>query len=163
VGGLVAAGGIDGLIVVGVMALMEDSRQGRHGRWSARVAVVAGVAMTLAANIASAEPTWTARAVSAPVSFLLAVEVLTRSGRPRRGEAAVQRPAAADAAGGQGRRTGGRSGERGRRRGDAAAAVAAAMAEAPGASVAQLARMAGVARSTVRRVNGSATMGSKEG
>jgi hypothetical protein len=76
---------VDGLIVVGVMALMEDQRDGRSGRWSARLAVVAGVTMTLAANIASAEPTWTARAVAvaAPVSFLLAVEVLTRSGRVR--------------------------------------------------------------------------------
>src|SRR5690606_27551264 len=41
------------------------------------------VTATLAANVASAEPTWTARlvAVAAPVSFLLSVEVLTRTGR----------------------------------------------------------------------------------
>ena len=76
---------IDGLIVVGVAALLEDKRAGRTGRLSARLAIVAGVVATLAANIASAEPTATARlvAVAAPVSFLLSVEVLTRTGRPR--------------------------------------------------------------------------------
>jgi hypothetical protein len=75
---------IDGLIVVGVAALLEDKRHGRAGRLSARLAVAIGVLATLAANIASAQPTWTARlvAVAAPVSFLLSIEVLTRSGRP---------------------------------------------------------------------------------
>jgi Ca2+/Na+ antiporter len=74
---------IDGLIVVGVAALLEDQRQGRHRRLSARLAVLVGVIATLAANVASAEPTWTARlvALAAPVSFLLSVEVLTRTGR----------------------------------------------------------------------------------
>jgi hypothetical protein len=74
---------IDGLIVVGVAALLEDKRHGRRGRFSARLAVLVGVIATLAANVASAEPTWTARlvAVTAPLSFLLSVEVLTRTGR----------------------------------------------------------------------------------
>ena len=74
---------IDGLIVVGVAALLEDQRQARHGRLSARLAVLVGVTATLAANVASAQPTWTARlvALAAPVSFLLSVEVLTRTGR----------------------------------------------------------------------------------
>jgi Ca2+/Na+ antiporter len=73
---------IDGLIVVGVAALLEDQRQGRHRRLSARLAVLVGVIATLAANVASAEPSWTARlvALAAPVSFLLSVEVLTRTG-----------------------------------------------------------------------------------
>jgi hypothetical protein len=76
---------IDGLILVGVAALLEDKRSGRVGRASARVAIVAGVLATLAANLASAEPSVTARlvAVAAPVSFLLSVEVLTRVGKPR--------------------------------------------------------------------------------
>jgi hypothetical protein len=76
---------IDGLILVGVAALLEDKRSDRVGRLSARVAIVVGVVATLAANLASAEPTWTARAVAvaAPVSFLLSVEVLTRVGKPR--------------------------------------------------------------------------------
>jgi hypothetical protein len=74
---------IDGLIVVGVAALLEDQRRGRHGRTSARLAVLVGVAATLAANVASAQPSWTARlvALAAPVSFLISVEVLTRTGR----------------------------------------------------------------------------------
>jgi hypothetical protein len=67
-----------------VAALLEDKRHGRTGRLSARLAVTVGVLATLAANIASAQPTWTARlvAVAASVSFLLSVEVLTRTGRP---------------------------------------------------------------------------------
>lgn len=136
---------VDGLVVVGVAALLEDRRAGRVPRASARVAVAVGVAATLAANVASAEPTWTARAVAvaAPVSFLLAVEVLTRSGRPRPGESAVQPSRPSGVVGS----TGGRR----RGRGDAASRVAAAVAANPGASVAQLARVAGVARSTVRR------------
>lgn len=75
---------IDGLIVVGVAALLEDKAAGRHPRRSAWLAVVVGVVATLAANIASAEPTVTARlvAAAAPVAFLISVEVLTRSGRP---------------------------------------------------------------------------------
>jgi hypothetical protein len=74
---------IDGLIVVGVAALIEDQRQGRRGRVSARLAVLVGVVATLAANVASADPTATARlvALAAPVSFLISVEVLTRTGR----------------------------------------------------------------------------------
>jgi hypothetical protein len=78
---------IDGLILVGVAALLEDKRAGRVGRASARVAIVVGVLATLGANLASAEPTITARlvAISAPVSFLLSVEVLTRVGKPRTG------------------------------------------------------------------------------
>src|SRR5690606_22915736 len=75
---------IDGLIVVGVTALIEDQRGGRRPRGIARVAVLVGVVATLAANVASAQPTATARlvALAAPVSFLLSVEVLTRTGRP---------------------------------------------------------------------------------
>lgn len=75
---------IDGLIVVGVTALLEDKASGRHPRRSAWLAVVVGVVATLAANIASADPTVTARLVAAapPVAFLISVEVLTRSGRP---------------------------------------------------------------------------------
>lgn len=75
---------IDGLILVGVAALLEDRAAGRRQRRSAWLAVLVGVIATLAANVASADPTWTARlvAVAAPVSFMLSVEVLTRTGRP---------------------------------------------------------------------------------
>ncbi|MEU4382789.1 DUF2637 domain-containing protein [Micromonospora echinofusca] len=74
---------IDGLILVGTLAMLDDKRSGRKPRLSARLAVAFGIIATLAANIASAQPTWTARAVAAvpPVAFLLAVEVLSRRGK----------------------------------------------------------------------------------
>jgi hypothetical protein len=74
---------IDGLVVVASLAMLEDKRNGRIPRWSARVALVFGILATLGFNLASAEPTWTARAVAAvpAISFLLAVEVLSRTGR----------------------------------------------------------------------------------
>lgn len=94
---------IDGLIVVGVAALLVDKRGGRRGRFSARLAVLVGVTATLAANVASAEPTWTARpvAVAAPVSFLLSVEVLTRTGRRRADATAASSDRSASTAVGQ--------------------------------------------------------------
>src|SRR5690606_20881787 len=75
---------IDGLIVVGVTAFIEHQRCGRRPRGIARVAVLVGVVATLAANVASAQPSPTSRlvALAAPVSFLLSVEVLSRTGRP---------------------------------------------------------------------------------
>lgn len=75
---------IDGLIVVGVAALLEDKAANLRPRRSAWLAVIVGVAATLAANVASAEPTVTARlvAAAAPVAFLISVEVLTGRGRP---------------------------------------------------------------------------------
>ncbi|GAB3986119.1 DUF2637 domain-containing protein [Plantactinospora veratri] len=74
---------IDGLIVVGTLAMLEDKRNGRKPRLSARVAVAFGVVATLAANIASAQPTVTARLVAAvpALAFLIAVEVLSRQGK----------------------------------------------------------------------------------
>jgi hypothetical protein len=75
--------GIDGLIVVGTMAMLNDKRLGRRPRPSARFALGFGIVATIAGNIASAEPTWTARAVAAvpAISFLVAVEVTARTGR----------------------------------------------------------------------------------
>ena len=74
---------IDGLILVATLAMLDDKRHLRRPRLSARVALGFGVLATLAANVASAEPTVTARLVAAvpAVSFLLAVEVLARSGK----------------------------------------------------------------------------------
>ncbi|MFI6243946.1 DUF2637 domain-containing protein [Micromonospora sp. NPDC050795] len=74
---------IDGLILVGTLAMLDDKRSGRKPRLSARLAVAFGIVATLAANVASAHPTWTARAVAAvpPVAFLIAVEVLSRRGK----------------------------------------------------------------------------------
>src|SRR5690554_1444213 len=80
--------GVDGLIITATLAMLEDARADRHPRMSARFALVAGVAFTIAGNIASAEPTWLARAVAAvpAVSFLISVEVLARTGKPRTSE-----------------------------------------------------------------------------
>lgn len=75
---------IDGLIVVGTMAMIEDKRAGRRPRLSARVALGFGVVATLASNIASAQPSLGARLMAAvpAISFLIAVEVLARTGKP---------------------------------------------------------------------------------
>lgn len=74
---------IDGLIIVGTMGMVADKRVGLRPRLSARVALGVGVVATLAANIASAQPNWTARLVAAvpAVAFLITVEVLARVGR----------------------------------------------------------------------------------
>jgi len=74
---------IDGLVVVASLAMLEDKRSGCQPRLSARVALGFGILATLGFNLASAEPTWTARAVAAvpAISFLLAVEVLSRTGK----------------------------------------------------------------------------------
>lgn len=75
---------IDGLILVATLAMLDDKRNQRRPRLSARVALVFGILATLAANVASANPDITARLVAAvpAISFLLAVEVLARIGKP---------------------------------------------------------------------------------
>jgi len=141
---------IDGLIVVGVAALLEDQRQDRRGRLSARLAVLVGVTATLAANVASAQPTWTARlvALAAPVSFLLAVEVLTRTGRKLStpDDTTGRRPAApANPAPARPGKPATRS------RPSAAQRVAQAVAETPAATSAEIAARLKVSERTVQR------------
>ncbi|MEV0391782.1 DUF2637 domain-containing protein [Polymorphospora rubra] len=72
---------VDGMLVVASAAMMEDKRAGRRVRWSARLAFVAGVVASVAANIAAAQPSLGARIVAAwpAVALLLVVEMLTRS------------------------------------------------------------------------------------
>jgi len=146
---------IDGLIVVGVAALLEDQRQARHRRLSARLAVLVGVIATLAANVASAEPTWTARlvALAAPVSFLLSVEVLTRTGHKLStpddtttgaGQTSGDPPAAATTARPRQRATP-------RSRPTAAQRVAQAAAKTPTATSAEIAARLKVSERTVQR------------
>jgi hypothetical protein len=76
---------IDGLIVVGTMAMLADKASGRYPRLSARFALAFGIIATLAANVASAQPTTLARMVAAvpAIAFLAAVEVLSRHGKLR--------------------------------------------------------------------------------
>jgi hypothetical protein len=82
---------VDGMLVVASVAMVDDRRSGRKVRWSARVAFVAGVTASVAANVAGAHPTIGARIVAAwpAVALLLVVELLSRQGRPARA-AAVQ-------------------------------------------------------------------------
>jgi hypothetical protein len=151
---------IDGLIVVGVAALLEDQRRGRHGRTSARLAVLVGVAATLAANVASAQPTWTARlvALAAPVSFLISVEVLTRTGRKLStpddtttagDQAGGNPPTAATTAPRQ--RAKPAPATRTRTRPSAAQRVTQAAAKTPGATSAEIAARLKVSERTVQR------------
>ncbi len=147
---------IDGLIVVGTMAMLEDKRAGRRPRLSARFALGFGIVATIAANIASAQPTVTARLVAAvpAISFLIAVEVLARTGR-RVDQAAevaplleetppVELPAPAEVApASPARRTGGRP--------SAAERVAKAVRRTPNASDAAIAGRLGVSEVTVKR------------
>ncbi len=64
---------VDGMLVVASAAMVEDKRAGRKVRWSARTAFAVGVAASVAANIAAAEPSLGA----VPV-----VQRLTAGGKP---------------------------------------------------------------------------------
>lgn len=165
---------IDGLIVVGVAALLEDKAAGLLPRRSAWLAVIVGVAATLAANVASAEPTVTARlvAAAAPVAFLISVEVLTGRGRPVSSSDGPLSPTPAEQGAGehpakqadskpvtsenaakstetaQKRRTHTRTPNR---RGATAERVARAVAESPHATTAELAAQLGVSARTIQR------------
>ncbi len=148
---------IDGLIVVGVTALIEDQRNHRHPRPIARLAVLVGVVATLAANVASAEPTATARlvALAAPVSFLLSVEVLTRTGRPLSTPDDTNPPHPRQPAATTSTRPASR-----RRRPSARERVVKAVREHPDATAAEIAARLKVSERTVQRyrpVNGAAT------
>ncbi|WP_434743836.1 DUF2637 domain-containing protein [Micromonospora sp. SH-82] len=72
---------VDGMLVVASAAMVEDKRADRRVRWSARTAFAVGVAASVAANIAAAEPSLGARIVAAwpAVALLLVVEMLTRA------------------------------------------------------------------------------------
>ncbi|MFV2103697.1 DUF2637 domain-containing protein [Micromonospora sp. LOL_024] len=89
---------VDGMLVVASAAMVEDKRAGRTVRWSARTAFAVGVAASVAANIAAAEPSLGARIVAAwpAVALLLVVEMLTRaqpaSGNDHRASDTAQPP-----------------------------------------------------------------------
>lgn len=52
---------VDGMLVIASVGMVDDKRCGRRVRPMARVAFAAGVAASIAANIAAAQPTWGAR------------------------------------------------------------------------------------------------------
>jgi hypothetical protein len=74
---------VDGMLIVASTAMVDDKRAGREVRWSARIAFVAGVGASVAANIAAARSTPGARIVAAwpAVALLLVVEMLSRARR----------------------------------------------------------------------------------
>jgi hypothetical protein len=74
---------VDGMLIVASVAMADDKRTGRKVRNSARFAFVAGVAASLAANVAHAQDTIGARIVAAwpAVALLLVVEILSRAGK----------------------------------------------------------------------------------
>ena len=144
---------IDALMVMSTLVLLSD----RSNRW-AQSGFLFGVAVSVACNIASAEPSLAARGVAAipAVTLLLAVELLVRPGRPVKVEPEAVSPETATLPfPGKPARPARKVAVRrtGRRRGEATKAALAAIAEQPNASVAELARVAGVSRATVRRVN----------
>ncbi|GAA1755980.1 DUF2637 domain-containing protein [Luedemannella helvata] len=87
---------VDGMLVVASVAMVDDRRNGRRVRWSARIAFATGVVASVAANVAAAEPSVGARIVAAwpAVALLLTVELLSRTGRllTRNEEPAAEEP-----------------------------------------------------------------------
>jgi Protein of unknown function (DUF2637) len=71
---------VDGMLVVATVVMVDDKRHGNQARPITRVAFTAGVAASLAANIAAAHPSVGARLVAAwpAVALLLVVEMLAR-------------------------------------------------------------------------------------
>jgi hypothetical protein len=67
---------VDGLMVVAGMAMFKDKKH-----WQARVAFALGIAASVTANIAAAQPTLGARLVAAwpAVALLMTVELLSRT------------------------------------------------------------------------------------
>ena len=74
---------IDGAIAAAVAVILADSRAGRRPRGLTWLLLTLGLTASLAANIASAHPTVTARAVAAwpPVALAVGVEVLAGMAR----------------------------------------------------------------------------------
>jgi lipopolysaccharide export LptBFGC system permease protein LptF len=75
---------VDGLLVAASMVMLTRRRQGRPAGALAWGSLLLGIAASVAANVASAEATVTARLVAAwsPVALLLAVELLLQLLRP---------------------------------------------------------------------------------
>lgn len=84
---------IDGAVVAAVSVLLADSRAGRRPASLTWLLLALGLSASLAANVASAEPTATARTVAAwpPLALALGIEVL--AGLARRTEAPAHRGA----------------------------------------------------------------------
>ena len=84
---------IDGAIAAAAAVVLADSKAGRRTTLLTWLMLALGLAASLAANIASAQPTWTARVVAAwpPIALALGIEVLASMSR-RSGPVAPARP-----------------------------------------------------------------------
>jgi hypothetical protein len=69
---------VDGMMVAASMAMLSRRRAGQPAGTLAWIALLAGAATSIAANVAAAEPTLTGRAVAAwpPIALALAYELL---------------------------------------------------------------------------------------
>lgn len=69
---------VDGMMVAASMAMLSRRRAGQPAGALAWIALLAGAATSVAANVAAAEPTLTGRAVAAwpPIALGLAYELL---------------------------------------------------------------------------------------
>lgn len=145
---------IDALMLVSVAAMAEDKKAGRRPRLSARVAFGFGVLASLGANVASADPTTGARVVAAvpALALLLAIEVLSRTGKTRAAESEIGMALESTRGGGGTATKPDRADPHrpGPRR-STAEKVAKAARRTPDASPATIAGRLGVSEATVRR------------
>ncbi len=74
---------VDGLIVAASMTMLVRRRRGQRAGWLAWSSLLLGIAASIAANVASADPGPIPRLVAAwsPLALLLAVELLMQQGR----------------------------------------------------------------------------------
>jgi hypothetical protein len=147
---------VDGLLVVASAAMVDDKRNGRVPRASAKVAFAVGVVASLAANVAAAQPSLGARIVAGwpALALLLTVELLSRRGRRADAEPVADVTPAPDASPASADATPAVKPRASRARPKSltsADKVARAAAKMPGATVAQIAAKAGVSESTARR------------
>lgn len=74
---------VDGFLVTAAMSMLHARQHGRVPTWLARSMLALGIAASLGANIAAAEPTLVGRMVAAwpPLALALATELLVQQGR----------------------------------------------------------------------------------
>ena len=74
---------IDGAVAAAAAVILADAKARRRPTLLTWLMLILGLGASLAANIASAEPTWTARAIAAwpPIALALGIEVLAAMGR----------------------------------------------------------------------------------
>ena len=89
---------VDGLVVAASMGLLTRRRAGRPGGRLAWCALLGGVGASLAANVAAADPTATARVVAAwpALAFAVAFELLLQQRRVPVVDPVVEDPPAGD-------------------------------------------------------------------